>query len=86
MQSTSTVLYCAYLSVVAREFRQRIILVDRVKNGIEYKNVFDGREAIVSPLFSCEDILSPSNQYKTNYRIHWLISLAIHNDAISLSG
>lgn len=46
MRSTSTVLYCAYLSVVAREFRQRIILVDRVKNGIEYKNVFDGREAI----------------------------------------
>ncbi|CDH56451.1 rho guanyl nucleotide exchange factor [Lichtheimia corymbifera JMRC:FSU:9682] len=46
MQSTLTVLYCAYLSVVAREFRRRIILVDRVKNGIEYKNVFDGREAI----------------------------------------
>ncbi|KAI9491138.1 hypothetical protein BDB00DRAFT_834665 [Zychaea mexicana] len=38
--------YSAYLSVVAREFRRRIVLVDRVKNGIEYKNVFDGREAV----------------------------------------
>ncbi|KAI8142369.1 hypothetical protein BJV82DRAFT_516682 [Fennellomyces sp. T-0311] len=36
----------AYLSVVAREFRRRIVLVDRVKDGIEYKNVFDGREAV----------------------------------------
>ena len=40
--------HAAYLSVVAREFRRRVVLVDRVKNGIEYKNVFDGREAVVN--------------------------------------
>lgn len=60
MQSTLTVLYCAYLSVVAREFRRRIILVDRVKNGIEYKNVFDGREAIVRLLH----VMMPSFRFR----------------------
>ena len=43
----TTTTYPAYLSVAARELRKRIVLVDRVKNGIEYKNVFDGREAVV---------------------------------------
>ncbi|KAI9321866.1 CNH domain-containing protein [Dichotomocladium elegans] len=39
-------IYCARLSVAAREFRQRMNLSDRVKNGIEYKNAFDGQEAV----------------------------------------
>ncbi|KAI9244297.1 hypothetical protein BDA99DRAFT_448523 [Phascolomyces articulosus] len=46
VDTITTITYAAYLSVVAREFRKRIVLVDRVKNGIEYKNVFDGREAV----------------------------------------
>ncbi|KAI9274477.1 hypothetical protein BDA99DRAFT_431896 [Phascolomyces articulosus] len=38
--------YAALLSHVANEFRLRIILNDRLKDGIEYKNAFDGHEAV----------------------------------------
>ncbi|KAF7731444.1 RHO1 GDP-GTP exchange protein 2 [Apophysomyces ossiformis] len=46
--SSSTILsiYPALLSRVAAELKQRIVLGDRVKNGIEYKNAFDGQEAV----------------------------------------
>jgi hypothetical protein len=40
-------IYAALLSKVAIEFRQRIILTDNVKDDIEYKNTFDGKEAVV---------------------------------------
>lgn len=35
------------LSVVAKDFMQRMVLNDRLKDGIEYKNVFDGQQAVV---------------------------------------
>ncbi|KAL0095349.1 hypothetical protein J3Q64DRAFT_1693853 [Phycomyces blakesleeanus] len=44
--NTSAIVYGALISVVAQEFQQRIIQGDRVKNGIEYKNAFDGKEAV----------------------------------------
>ncbi|KAI8338285.1 hypothetical protein BC941DRAFT_425165 [Chlamydoabsidia padenii] len=34
------------LSVVAREFMQQMVLTDRLKDGIEYKYVFDGQQAV----------------------------------------
>jgi len=43
--------YRAFLSSIAFELKRRIITNDRIKNGIEYSNVFDGKEAIVSPFF-----------------------------------
>ena len=42
--------YRAFLSSVAYELKRRIILSDRIKNDIEYHNVFDGKEAVVSIL------------------------------------
>ena len=39
--------YPAFLSHVAFELRQRVILGPRLKNGIEYQNAFDGQEAVV---------------------------------------
>lgn len=39
--------YRAFLSSIAFEFKRRIILSDRIKNDIEYHNVFDGKEAVV---------------------------------------
>lgn len=42
--------YRAFLSSVAYELKRRIILSDRIKNDIEYHNVFDGKEAVVSGL------------------------------------
>lgn len=38
------------LSAVAQEFKQRMVLNDRIKNSIEYKNVFDGQQAVVKSL------------------------------------
>ncbi|KAI8887425.1 hypothetical protein K501DRAFT_175556, partial [Backusella circina FSU 941] len=38
--------YLAYLSSIALEFRQTIVLTDHVKDGIDYKNTFDGKEAV----------------------------------------
>ncbi|KAI8637471.1 CNH domain-containing protein [Parasitella parasitica] len=38
--------YRAFLSSTAHEMKGRIITSDRIKNGIEYSNVFDGKEAI----------------------------------------
>lgn len=38
--------YPALLSLVAEAFRERINLSDRVKDGLTYKAVFDGREAV----------------------------------------
>jgi hypothetical protein len=35
------------LSVVSQELKQRVVLNDRIKNSIEYKNVFDGQQAVV---------------------------------------
>ncbi|GAA5816202.1 hypothetical protein MFLAVUS_009728 [Mucor flavus] len=46
-KSTSQPLYYrAFLSSIAFEFKRRIILSDRIKNDIEYHNVFDGKEAV----------------------------------------
>ncbi|CAO3599866.1 unnamed protein product [Absidia cylindrospora] len=38
--------YPYLLSAVAQEFMQRMVLNDRLKNSIEYKNVFDGQQAV----------------------------------------
>ncbi|KAF1796532.1 hypothetical protein V8B55DRAFT_1469504 [Mucor lusitanicus] len=38
--------YRAFLSSIAFELKRRIITNDRIKNDIEYNNVFDGKEAI----------------------------------------
>ncbi|KAI5834142.1 CNH-domain-containing protein [Schizophyllum commune Tattone D] len=40
------IVYPALLSRVAEAFRDRIQLSDRVKDGLTYKNAFDGREAV----------------------------------------
>jgi hypothetical protein len=40
------VVYPALLSRVADAFRERITLSDRVKDGLTYKDAFDGREAV----------------------------------------
>lgn len=40
------VVYPALLSRVAEAFRDRILLADRVKDGLTYKEAFDGREAV----------------------------------------
>ena len=40
------IVYPALLSRVAEAFRERIALSDRVKDGLTYKNAFDGREAV----------------------------------------
>jgi hypothetical protein len=42
----SPVIYPALLSRVAEAFKERIALVDRVKDGLTYKEAFDGREAV----------------------------------------
>lgn len=39
--------YRAFLSHVAAELKKRMILSKRIKNDIEYNNVFDGKEAVV---------------------------------------
>ncbi|KAI8980840.1 hypothetical protein BDB01DRAFT_836509 [Pilobolus umbonatus] len=38
--------HSALLSCIALEMKRRVSLSDRLKNGIEYSNVFDGKEAV----------------------------------------
>ena len=40
------IVYPALLSRVAQAFRERIPITDRVKDGLTYKDAFDGREAV----------------------------------------
>ena len=40
------IVYPALLSRVAQAFKERITLSDRVKDGLTYKDAFDGREAV----------------------------------------
>jgi RHO1 GDP-GTP exchange protein 1/2 len=40
------IVYPALLSRVAEAFRERIPIADRVKDGLTYKDAFDGREAV----------------------------------------
>ncbi|GJE93881.1 CNH-domain-containing protein [Phanerochaete sordida] len=40
------IVYPALLSKVAQAFKERITLSDRVKDGLTYKDAFDGREAV----------------------------------------
>lgn len=45
-RTRSPVIYPALLSKVAEAFKERITLADRVKDGLTYKDAFDGREAV----------------------------------------
>ncbi|KAL4061872.1 CNH-domain-containing protein [Scleroderma citrinum] len=45
-RTRSIVVYPALLSRVAEAFRDRIILADRIKDGLTYSDAFDGREAV----------------------------------------
>lgn len=56
--------YSAFLSSIAYEFKRRIILSDRIKNGIEYHNIFDGKEAVVSYSVFYTDVTLDSMSYK----------------------
>lgn len=58
------VVYPALLSRVAEAFRDRIALSTKTKDSIKYKDVFDGKEAVVNWLFfwlfcdtTCDDLL-----------------------------
>lgn len=42
----SPIVYPALLSRVAEAFRARVVLADSVKDGLTYKNAFDGRQAV----------------------------------------
>ena len=42
----SPIVYPALLSRVAEAFRARVVLADTVKDGLTYKNAFDGRQAV----------------------------------------
>jgi hypothetical protein len=42
------IIYPALLSKVAESFKERIVLHTRSKDSIKYKDVFDGKEAVVS--------------------------------------
>lgn len=46
-----TNVYSALLSKIAIELRQRITLADHIKDDIEYKNTFDGKQVVVSCYF-----------------------------------
>lgn len=41
------IVYSALLSRIAIELRQRITLSDHIKDDIEYKNTFDGKQMVV---------------------------------------
>lgn len=45
-RSRTPIVYPALLSRVAEAFKSRIVLQDRVKDGLTYKDAFDGREAV----------------------------------------
>lgn len=49
-RSQHVAIYTALLSEVAREFHKRITCSTLVKDGIEYHEVFNGKEAVVRPL------------------------------------
>jgi hypothetical protein len=40
--------YCALLSKVAIEMQKRVVVGNRLKDSIQYSDVFDGKEAVVS--------------------------------------
>lgn len=44
-------IYSALLSKIAIELRQRITLADHIKDDIEYKNTFDGKQVVVSLVY-----------------------------------
>lgn len=46
-RSQHTAIYTALLSEVANEFHKRITLSTMTKDGIEYHDVFNGKEAVV---------------------------------------
>lgn len=47
------IVYSALLSRIAIALRQRIVLADHIKDDIEYKNTFEGKQVVVcSNLFS----------------------------------
>lgn len=46
VRKTTPIVYPALLSRVAQAFRERIPITDRVKDGLTYKDSFDGREAV----------------------------------------
>lgn len=45
-RSRTPIVYPALLSRIAEAFKARIVLQDRVKDGLTYKDAFDGREAV----------------------------------------
>ena len=45
-RARAPIIYPALLSRVAEAFKERIPLADRVKDGLTYKDAFDGREAV----------------------------------------
>ncbi|KAI7906587.1 uncharacterized protein BX663DRAFT_497013 [Cokeromyces recurvatus] len=45
-KSKDPIVYPALLSKIAVELRQRIILSDHIKDEVEYKNTFDGRQVV----------------------------------------
>lgn len=49
--------YSAFLSRIAIELKQRVTLSDHVKDDIEYKNAFDGKEVVVCDYSECPDDL-----------------------------
>lgn len=51
LPSSSPGYYRAFLSSIAYEMKRRIITSDRIKHDIEYNNVFDGKEAVVSKVW-----------------------------------
>ncbi|KIJ65660.1 hypothetical protein HYDPIDRAFT_27654 [Hydnomerulius pinastri MD-312] len=46
VRNRTPIVYPALLSRVADAFRERINLADRIKDGLTYKDAFDGREAV----------------------------------------
>ena len=46
--SVKIVIYPALLSKIAEAFRERIVTSNRTKDSIKYKDVFDGKEAVVN--------------------------------------
>jgi hypothetical protein len=51
LQQQRKPIYSALLSRIATELRQSITLSDHVKDDIEYKNTFDGKEVVVCVIY-----------------------------------
>jgi hypothetical protein len=47
-RSKQPLVYGALLSKVAMEMQKRVVVGERLKDNIQYSNVFDGKEAVVS--------------------------------------